>query len=92
MQPTTHTKIAFLSLLGSLLPFNVLAQESAAETSLTHELQELVVTADQNLFKTKGPNKFVYEVYKDSTLINANTLDALARVPCHLYTYPSPRD
>lgn len=81
MKPTTHTKIAFLSLLGSLLPFNVLAQESAAETSLTHELQELVVTADQNLFKTKGPNKFVYEVYKDSTLINANTLDALARVP-----------
>lgn len=45
------------------------------------ELQEVIVTADRNLFKVKGANRFVYEVYKDSTLVGANTLDALARVP-----------
>lgn len=47
----------------------------------TLELHEIVVKARQHYFKIKGPNKFVYEVYKDSTLLGANTLDALSHVP-----------
>lgn len=73
--------IATTFLVGFIFPFYAHAQDNKPETAQTHELQELVVTADRNLFKVKGPNKFVYEVYKDSTLINANTLDALSRVP-----------
>lgn len=44
-------------------------------------LDEFVITADRNLFKVTGPNRFVYDVSKDSTLINANTIDALKKVP-----------
>ncbi|MDE7375750.1 MAG: outer membrane beta-barrel protein [Muribaculaceae bacterium] len=47
----------------------------------TLELHEIVVKARQHYFKIKGPNKFVYEVYKDSTLVGANTMDALSHVP-----------
>lgn len=57
------------------------AETSGETSSFSQELQEVVVTANQNLFKIKGANKFVYEVYKDSTLKGANTLDALSRVP-----------
>ncbi|MDE6291652.1 MAG: hypothetical protein K2M16_08970, partial [Muribaculaceae bacterium] len=41
----------------------------------------MTVTANRHLFKTKGANKFIYEVYRDSTLKGANTLDALSHVP-----------
>lgn len=70
----------------------ILAASAAAESSAsapesgvmgadTLSLHEIVVTARQHLFKIKGANKFVYEVYKDSTLVGANTLEALGRVP-----------
>ncbi len=58
---------------------------ACTEVSLNAEiyktLDEVVVTANQELFKTKGANRYVYEVYKDSTLTGANTLEALSRVP-----------
>ena len=50
-------------------------------TSISKELQEVTITAKQNLFKIKGANKFIYEVSKDSTLKGANTLEALSHVP-----------
>lgn len=74
-------------LITSILVLCVRFQSSASEQSagdtlsIVHELQELAVTARQNLFKIKGANKFIYEVYKDSTLKGANTLDALSHVP-----------
>lgn len=71
-------------LIFSLFPiFRLSATESETKdtASLSQQLQELVVTARQNIFKVKGPNKFIYEVYKDSTLKEACTLDALSHVP-----------
>lgn len=56
-------------------------QEIGQQTESVHNLPEIDVTANQNLFKIKGVNKYVYEVYKDSSLKKANTLDALSRVP-----------
>lgn len=76
-----------IAVITSILALCVKFQSYASEQSfgdtisLIQQLQEVVVTARQNLFKTKGANKFIYEVYKDSTLIGANTLDALSRVP-----------
>lgn len=64
-----------------VVPFVVHAQDETRENSKPLELKELIVTANQNLFKIKGANHFVYEVYKDSSLVKANTLDALSRVP-----------
>ncbi len=56
-------------------------QENGLDAMGVRPLQEVVVTARQDLFKLKGVNKYVYEVYKDSTLKGASTLDALSRVP-----------
>lgn len=74
-------KIVSVSAVVSMLPFGLYAQDENMENRKPQELKEIIVTADQNLFKIKGANRFVYEVYKDSTLINSNTLDALSRVP-----------
>lgn len=57
---------------------DVMAQE---QNSRITTLDEFVITADRSLFKVTGPNRFVYDVSKDSTLINANTIDALKKVP-----------
>ncbi len=51
------------------------------DKSLTRTLDEIVVIADRDFFKITGPNRFVYDVSKDSTLRNANTIDALKKVP-----------
>lgn len=59
------------------------AQVSATTTndSIVNALDEIVVMAHYDHFKIKGPNKFVYEVSKDSTLRDAMTIDALRKVP-----------
>lgn len=77
-----HTGL--IAAIFALCPiFQIAASEHERDdtVSLIQELQEVTVTAQHNLFKIKGPNKFIYEVYSDSTLKGANTLDALAQVP-----------
>lgn len=65
-------------MLCSLIMF----AESEDNSGTRHyELSELVVSANKDFFKITGPNKFSYEVDKDSTLKNANTIEALRNVP-----------
>lgn len=58
--------------------FNVMANEPSPAVT---DLDEIVVTANQDLFKIKGANHFVYEVYKDSSLKDADALKALSKIP-----------
>lgn len=71
------TVLAFATLLETAA---VTPDDGGAQTEAV-QLHEIVVTARQHYFKIKGANKFVYEVCKDSALIGASTLDALANVP-----------
>lgn len=57
------------------------AQSPNDEGALHNDLPEFLVTANRDYFKVKGPGKFSYEVAKDSTLRNANTVEALRNVP-----------
>lgn len=68
------------TLCAVLSSTGVMAQESTSD-SLAHTLQEVVVKARADFFKIKGPDKFSYEVWKDSTLRDAMTIDALKKVP-----------
>ena len=57
------------------------AQSEDVEKISFKELTEFTVTANKRHFKIKGPNRFVYDVANDSSLIEASTLDALKRIP-----------
>lgn len=67
----------FLAFIGKI---------SAQVSSLTDDghsrmLDEIMVVVKKDYFNIKGPNKFVYEVAKDSTLRDAMAIDALKNVP-----------
>lgn len=69
----------FISVGSTLCPAS--EPEIAVPVEDSQPLPEIVVTARRDLFKVKGPNRFIYEVYKDSALRGAYALDALGKVP-----------
>ena len=75
-----RNKDVFMILLLLITALQDYANNAAQDTTY-HTLQDIVIEARADYFKIKGPNRFVYEVSKDSTLKNAMTIDALKNVP-----------
>lgn len=51
------------------------------DTTAPSFLREIIVVGKADYFKIKGPNKFVYEVEKDTALQKSTVIEALKNVP-----------